>query len=140
MKENIGFVDPIAYDAWCAENGGTPLLSGPANAAAIAQQLLADPDFEATEPVAARIGGLKAISMDVTLAPGGRACGVSRVDTSRWIHWLQPGLRMRLYLVDLPAGMSVQTVAITVLAPDDRFDDVVVETAPIIESIVFHQG
>ena len=42
---------------WCAANGGSPLLSAPADAAAIAQQLIADPNFETTAPVAARIGG-----------------------------------------------------------------------------------
>jgi len=49
-------------------------------------------------------------------------------------------LRLRLYLVDLPASMSVQTLAITVVAPADRFDDVIAETAPIVESIEFHPG
>ena len=57
---------------------------------------------------------------------------------SRWIHSLQPGLRLRLYLVDLPEGMSVETLAITVLAPEDSFEEVIAETAPIIESIEFH--
>ena len=73
--ERIEFVDPVAYDAWCAANGGSPLLSAPADAAAIAQQLIADPNFETTAPVAARIGGVEAVSIDVTLAPGGRPAG-----------------------------------------------------------------
>jgi hypothetical protein len=47
-------------------------------------------------------------------------------------------MRLRLYLVDLPEGMSVETLAITVVAPEERFDDVIAETAPIIESIEFH--
>ena len=66
--ERIEFVDPVAYDSWCAANGGSPLLSAPADAAAIAQQLIADPNFETTAPVAARIGGVEAVSLDVTLA------------------------------------------------------------------------
>ena len=49
-----------------------------------------------------------------------------------------PGLRLRLYLVDLPDGMSVQTLAITVVAPEERFEEFIEETAPIIESIEFH--
>lgn len=140
--ERIGFVDPVAYDSWCAANGGYPLLSAPADAAAIAQQLIADPNFETTAPVAARIGGVEAVSIDVTLAPGGRACGVGMIDISRWIHEIgwEPGWRLRLYLVDLPEGMSVQTLAITVVAPQERFDEVIAETAPIIESIEFHPG
>jgi hypothetical protein len=137
--ERIELVDPVAYDAWCAANGGSPLLSAPARANAIAQQLIADPNFETTAPVAARVGGVDAVSIDVALAPGGTACGIEMIEISRWIHGLsKPGWRVRLYLVDLPQGMSVETLAITVVAPEDRFDDVIAETAPIIESIEFH--
>ena len=137
--ERIELVDPVAYDAWCAAKGGSPLLSAPGDAAAIAQQVIADPNFETTAPVAARVGGVEAVSIEVALAPGGRACGIGMIDISRWIHALRdPGWRLRLYLVDLPEGMSVQTLAITVVAPEERFDDVIAETAPIIESIEFH--
>ena len=95
---------------------------------------------DTTAPVAARVGGLEAVSIDVALAPGGRSCGIGMFDISRWIHSLQPGSRLRLYLVDLPAGMSVKTLAITVVAPKDDFDEVIADTAPIIESIEFHPG
>jgi len=139
---SIGLVDPVAYDAWCAAAGGSPLLSAPADAASIAQQVIADPNFEATAPVAARIGGRDALSMDVALAPGGRACGIWGIEISRWIHELQahPELRMRLFLVDLPEGMSVKTLAITVKAPKDGFEAYLAEASPIIESIEFHPG
>ena len=61
------------------------------------------------------------------------------IHISRWIHSLvEPGLRLRLYLVDLPEGMSVRTLAITVVAPEERFEEFIEETAPIIESIEFH--
>jgi hypothetical protein len=138
--ERIELVDPVAYDVWCAANGGSPLLSAPADADAIAQQLIADPNFETTTPVAARIGGLEAVSIDVTLAPGGEACGIGMIEISRWIHTIgwEPGWRLRLYLVDLPEGMSVRTLAITVVAPEERFEEVITETAPIIDSIEFH--
>jgi hypothetical protein len=140
--ERVEFVDPVAYDAWCAANGGSPLLSAPADAAAIAQQVISDPNFETTAPVAARVGGLDAVSIDVSLAPGGEACGIGMIEISRWIHTIgwEPGWRLRLYLVDLPEGMSVQTLAITVVAPEERFEEVIAETAPIIESIEFHPG
>jgi hypothetical protein len=140
QTSRVGFVDPVAYDAWCADNGGSPLLSAPADAAAIAQQVIADPNFETTAPVAAHIGGLEAVSIDVALAPGGRACGIGMIVISRWIHEIgwDPGLRLRLYLIDLPEGMSVETLAITVMAPIELFDEVIEETAPIIESIEFH--
>ena len=140
--ERVEFVDPVAYDAWCAANGGSPLLSAPADAAAIAQQVISDPNFETTAPVAARVGGLDAVSIDVALIPGGEACGIGMIDISRWVHTIgwDPGLRLRLYLVDLPEGMSIETLAITVVAPEERFEEVIAETAPIIESIEFHTG
>jgi hypothetical protein len=138
-KEYIGFVDPVAYDEWCAANGGTPLLTAPADAAEIAQQVAADPNLTTTAPVAARIGGLEAVSLDVALAPGGKLCQVGMIETSRWIHELgsSPNLRLRLYLVDLPEGSSVETLAITVQAPEERFEEFLSETAPIIDSIQF---
>jgi len=141
-SEVIGLVDPVAYDSWCAANGESPLLSAPAGATAIAQQVIADPNFETTAPVAARVGGLEAVSIDVALAPGGEACRVQTIEISRWIHHLQtqPGTRLRLYLVDLPEGMSVETLAITVVALEERFEAFIAETAPIIESIEFHPG
>jgi hypothetical protein len=139
QTSRVGFVDPVAYDAWCADNGGSPLLSAPADAAAIAQQLIADPNFETTAPVATRVGGLDAVSIDVALAPAGRSCGVGMIEISRWIHELwEQGLRLRLYLIDLPEGMSVETLAITVMAPEELFEAVIEETAPILDSIEFH--
>ena len=146
-NESIGLVDPVAYDTWCAAHGGSPLLSAAADAAAIAQQVLADPNFETTAPVAARIGGLEAVSIDVALAPGGQTCAPTATcsscvgdvfEKSGWIHSLEAGLRLRLYLVDLPEGMSVDTLAITVLAPEERFDQFIEETTPIIDSMTFH--
>jgi hypothetical protein len=139
-QTSIGFVDPVAYDAWCATHGGSPLLTAPADAADIAQLLGADADFETTAPVTTTIGGLEAISMDVALAPGGEACRVGMIEIARWVHTIawDRGLRLRLYLVDLPDGMSVQTLAITVVAPEERFEEVIAETGPIIASIEFH--
>ena len=139
-EDRIEFTDPAAYDAWCAANGGSPLLTAPAGADAIAQKLIADPNFDTTAPVAALVGGVEAVSIDVALAPGGEACGIGMTVISRWIHTIgwDPGLRLRLYLVDLPEGMSVETLAITVVAPEERFEEVIEETKPIIESIEFH--
>ena len=36
--------------------------------------------------------------------------------------------------------MSVPTLAITVVAPDERFEEVIEEATPIIDSIEFHPG
>lgn len=42
-----------------------------ADAAAIARQVIVDSNFETTAPVAARVGGMDAVSIDVALAPSG---------------------------------------------------------------------
>jgi hypothetical protein len=137
--ESIGLVDPVAYDAWCGANGGSPLLSAPADAAAIAQKVVADPNFETTTPVATRVGGFEALSIDAELAPGGTDCGVYMIHIARWIHSLvDRDMRLRLYLVDLPEGMSVRTLAITVAAPKERFERFLDDATPVIESIEFH--
>jgi hypothetical protein len=43
-------------------------------------------------------------------------------------------------IVDLPEGMSMRTLAITVMAPEENFEEVIEEADPIIESIEFHSG
>lgn len=128
-SQSIGLVDPVAYDWWCGER------TLPTGAAAIAQAVAADPNFETTDLVPARLGGLDALTLDVTLAPGGAPCPRGEIIIARWIHELRPGLRQRLYLVDLPDGMPVQTLAITLTAPEERFEEYIAETASIIESI-----
>jgi len=128
----LDFTDPVVFWSDCARG---PV---PADAAAFAQAVIADPNFETTAPVAARIGGVEAVAMDVALSPAGRVCSAYRTDAQRWIHALEPGKRLRLFLVDLPEGMSMRTLAITVVAPKENFEEVIEETAPIIESIEFH--
>jgi hypothetical protein len=128
----IDFTDPVVFWSECARG---PV---PADAAAFAQAVSADPNFETTAPVAERVGGVEAVAMDVALSPAGRVCLAYRTDAHRWIHALEPGKRLRLFLVDLPEGMSMRTLAITVMAPVARFDDVVADATPIIDSIEFH--
>ena len=130
----IDFTDPAVFWSECAQS---PV---PGDAAAFVQVVIADPNFETTAPVAARVGGVEGVSVDVALAPGGRTCLAYRTDANRWIHALEPGKRVRLYLVDLPEGMSMQTLAITVMAPEARFEEVIEEAKPIIDSIEFHPG
>ena len=130
----IDFTDPSVFWSECARG---PV---PADAAGFARAVSEDPNFETTAPVAVRVGGAEAVAMDVALSPAGRVCLAYRSDTRRWIHALEPGKRQRLYLVDLPAGMSMRTLAITVLAPEKYFADVMDAAAPIIDSIEFHTG
>ncbi len=130
----IDFTDPVVFWSECAQG---PV---PADAAAFAQAVIADPNFETTAPVAARVGGVEAVAIDVALSPAGRVCWAYRTDGHRWIHALEPGKRLRLFLVDLPEGMSMRTLAIAVMAPDERFEEVIEEATPIIDSIEFHPG
>jgi hypothetical protein len=128
----IDFTDPALYWSDCAQG------PAPTDAAAFARAVIEDPDFETTAPVAARVGGVEALAMDVALSPGGRVCGPYHTDVHQWINSLEPGKRLRLFLVDVPEGMSMRTLAITVMAPVARFDDAVVDATPIIDSIEFH--
>jgi hypothetical protein len=130
----LDFTDPAAFWSDCAQG---PV---PTDAAAFAQAVIADADFQTTAPVAARVGGVEALAMDVALSSGGRVCGPFHTDVHQWINSLEPGKRLRLLLVDVPQGMSMRTLAITVMAPEARFDDVVADATPIIDSIAFHPG
>jgi hypothetical protein len=128
----IDFTDPALYWSDCAQGPAPP------DAAAFAQAVIADPDFETTAPVAARVGGVEAVAMDVALSPAGRVCGPYHTDVHQWINSLEPGKRLRLFLVDVPEGMSMRTLAITVMAPVARFEEVIEEATPLIDSIEFH--
>lgn len=128
----IDFTDPAVFWSKCAQG---PV---PADAAAFAEAVTADPNFKTTAAVAARVGGVEAVAMDVALSPGGGICPAYHSDSQRWIHALERGKRLRLFLVDLPEGMSMRTLAITVMAPVARFDEAVANATPIIDSIEFH--
>jgi hypothetical protein len=58
-------------------------------------------------------------------------------DSARRGANLDPGTRMRLYLVDLRTGSASRVVAIAVAAPEARFDSVLEAATPIIDSIEF---
>lgn len=128
----IDFTDPAAFWSDCEQP------PAPADARGFAEALLADPDFETGESSPARVGGAEALVMDVVLAPDGRVCGPFRTDVRQWINSLEPGKRMRLILVDVPDGLSMRVLAITVMAPEARFDEVIQDATPLIESIEFH--
>jgi len=51
---------------------------------------------------------------------------------------LEHGHRMRLYLLDLPEGMSARTLAIAISAPEPDFERVMEGAAPVLDSIEFH--
>ncbi len=145
-EERISFVlAPLPVNAGCRSG------PAPADAAALAQAIRSDSDYQATTPVDVIIGGAEGLWLDVTLAPGAMVCpdgdGRSAVVTSAvptryagggWRSAIAPGSRMRLYLVDLPEGSSERTLAIAVSAPTPRFESVVEAATPVVDSIEFH--
>ena len=136
--------DPFPVAAGC-ERG-----LAPADAGALARSIQSDPDLAVSAPVGVDIGGVDGLAMDVTVAPGASVCEwfqSTQVLTQNDSHTgpshpgvnLEQGSRMRLYLVDLPTGSTTRILAIAVVAPEARFEDVVDAAAPIIESIQFQK-
>jgi hypothetical protein len=134
--------DPLPVAGGCLEG------PAPADAEALALSVLSDPDLEATEPVAASVGGIEALQMDVIVAPGASVCGEVNGGTPQVLSangegwWpgvaLEYNQQMRLYLLDLPEGLSARTLAIAISAPDVSFDMVVEAATPILDSFEFH--
>jgi hypothetical protein len=122
--------DPLTIGTGCEEG------PAPADAAALAQSILANDDFEATTSTALTIGGAPALQMDVVNIAGAIVCREPpRVAVSRYEP--APGDRMRLYLVDLPGG-SARILAIAIIADESDFDSVVELAAPVLDSFGFH--
>ncbi len=122
--------DPLTFEMGC-EAGPVP-----ADAEALAQSIRSNPDLEATAPVAVSVGGIDALQVDVVAAPGASDCG-PMVLTDR-LSGGQDG-PMRLYLLDLPEGMSARILAIAISALESEFEHVVEAAAPIMDSFEFHR-
>jgi hypothetical protein len=120
--------DPLPIEAGCADG------PAPADAEALARSIRSDPDFEASAPVAVSVGGVDALRMDVVAAPGASVCDEGLIENVR----LDQGERMRLYLLDLPDGLSNRILAIAIAAPAPDFEHVTEVAAPIVESFEFH--
>jgi len=123
-------VDPRPFGSGCEE--GPPS----ADAAALVRSIRSDPNLEVSAPVAATVGGITALRMDVTTAPGAAKChplGTSSVVTGVAIY---PDRLNQLYVLDLPGS---RILAIAVAAPASSFDSVMDDrVAPILDSIEFH--
>lgn len=128
--------DPRPVETGC-QQGPAPI-----DAEALARSIRSDPDLEATEPVPVIVGGIEALRMDVVAATEGNLCdevGVPEVVAGGTATGLEPGQRMRLYLLDLPGG-SARILAIAIVAPDDGFERVLEAATPIVASLQFHAG
>ena len=131
--------DPLPIERGCRQG------PAPADAEALARSIRSDPDLEATEPVAASVGGTPALKMDVVITSGASACddgGAPQVlrlnDHGTQGVALGQGHRMRLYLLDLPEGLSARILAIAISAPEADFDHVMEAAEPIVDSFEFH--
>ncbi len=135
--------DPMPVKTGCEEG------PSPVDAEALAQSIRTDPDLDVSEPVAVSVGGIEGVRMDVVAAPGASNCegeespGVlAATDTigSHRIVEMPVGSRMRLYLLDFPEEISARILAIAIVAPESRFNQVVEAAAPIVDSFEFQSG
>lgn len=111
----------------------------PIDANALASSLRSDPDLEVTEPVPVRIAEIEGLQMDVVSATSGNLCeevGVPGVVAGGTATGLEPGQRMRLYLIDFPGG-SAQVLAIAIVAPQERLESVLDAATPTLDSVEF---
>jgi hypothetical protein len=131
--------DPLPVDDGCRKGAAH------ADAEALTQSIRSDPDLEATAPVAVSVGGIDAVRMDVTAAPGASVCKdfqgplvLAPEDGSGTGATLKQGSRTRLYLLDAPTGSSIRILAIAINAPERDFEHVMEAAEPILDSFEFH--
>jgi hypothetical protein len=127
--------DPLPIETGCLKSPAPP------DVAALAQVLRSDPALEVAEPVTATIAGVEAVQIDVLAVTRTNLCeevGVPEVVAGGTATGLEPGQRMRLFLLDLPEGSSGTVLAIAIVAPESRFEGVMEEAAPILDSLEFH--
>jgi hypothetical protein len=108
----------------------------PVDAEALVRSIRSNPDLEATAPVAVSVGGIDALRMDV-VGPGQLEVGDCPPMVLERL-WAGPDGRMRVYVLDLPEGMSARILAIAISALDSEFEHVVEKAAPILDSFEFH--
>jgi hypothetical protein len=109
----------------------------PADAEALVRSIRSNPDLEATAPVAVSAGGIDALRMDV-VAPGRPEVSDCAPMVLGQLSLAQGDGRMRLYLLDLPEGMSARILAIAISALDSEFERVAEAAAPVLDSFEFH--
>jgi hypothetical protein len=126
-------------EASCAAPPGVP-----ASAEAVVRDIRSNPDLEATEPVAERVGGIHALRLDVAAVPGASTCSFGRVpvvSVASREAWggIDHGDLGRLYVLDIPGG-SARALVIMIGAPEAAFERAVEAAAPVVDSFEFHTG
>lgn len=103
---------------------------------ALLQSIQSNPDLESTDPVTVSVGGMEARQVDVV--------GLRQIPVGGCLPIVLEHLglgqddRMRLYLVDLPDGMSARVMAIAINALDSEFEYVLEAATPVLDSFEFH--
>lgn len=124
---------------------GCEVAPAPDDAAALAERIRSDSDFETDAPVPVTIGGVAALQMDVVLARGASSCSWRMPSISSTTPLLLKGApldvtgadRARLYLIDLPPGGSARVLAVAIMSDEDSFEHALRVAVPIVESIAF---
>jgi hypothetical protein len=107
-----------------------------ADAEALAESIRSNADLEATAPMAESVGGVDALRMDVVASRRTEVGECMPLVLDRL--WVGEDTPMRLYLLDLPEGMSARTMAIAIVALDSEFERVVKAATPVLDSFEFH--
>jgi hypothetical protein len=108
----------------------------PADAEALAESIRSNADLEATAPVAESVGGVDALRMDVVASRPTEVGECMPLVLDRL--WVGEDTPMRLYLLDLPEGMSARILAIAIVAQESEFERVVNAAEPVLDSFEFH--
>jgi hypothetical protein len=120
----------------------------PSDADALVRSIRSNPDLVVSAPVSVDLGGASGSAIDVTVAPGASVCETfpATLVLTQGDGYsgprppgvdLAPGSRMRLYLLDVPERLPTPILAIAVVAPEARFEDLVEGATPILESLQF---
>ena len=109
-----------------------------ADAGALVRSIRSNPDLEATAPVAVSVGGIDALRMDV-LAPGRPEVGTCAPTVLEQLPLMQGEERMRVYLLDLPEGMSARILAVAISAHRSQFEHVVKSATTVLDSFEFQE-
>jgi hypothetical protein len=120
--------DPVPVGMRCHDGA-------PADAEALAESIRSLPFLEATAPVALTAGASDALMMDMVT---GARSGCAEALYDQQCPGFQSRCKMRLYLFDVPEGLSMRILAIGVIAPELDFLRAVDAATPIIDSIEFH--
>ena len=148
----VVIADPAPRQESCSRTGGTVV-----SAEALARAIRAHPGLDSTDPVGERIGDIDALRLDVAPVEGASTCGgsgegigygdgVPVLTHTRHtklgapvVPVIEPGKRMRVYLLDLPGGAAARTLAIMIVAREADFDVAIEAARPILDSFEFQE-